>query len=342
MARIGIIPKKYSLTFVPVLKKTTYDPCSRSSLCSRELPICFFRSIQTYKLYPAIQLGDHWDHSQACLSCQFANPSVLLNTDTCIIRHFWVSLRCPYIYPLISFFYHGSHIILSYMYSPHKFTTLFFKTKLTCKVLEHQKHQKIADCKWIILSIYNSRATKVLVKSYPITGTCFPISSKSRFAGTTIRSIGILTVRIGVADPVSSSTLVQIAQEIQPVLKINKIVLKTRKKVKIIALNVFFINRNTKISNLGKHARQNVVAMVTSSSWHSNRSNQVIYTMVNNRTTLWPHIVLVPSRFNFAAKEHTTTLTLFKITYQCKFFHLLKIQLYKCTCTNLMCCCRRH
>ena len=50
------------------------------------------------------------------------------------------------------------------------------------------------------------------------------------------------------------------------ILKTNKNVLKTRKKVKIIALKLFFINRNTKITNLGKHACQNAVAMVTSSS----------------------------------------------------------------------------
>ncbi len=36
--------------------------------------------------------------------------------------------------------------------------------------------------------------------------------------------------------------------------------------MKIIELKLFFINRNTKITKLGKHAYQNSLAMVTSSS----------------------------------------------------------------------------
>ncbi len=64
----------------------------------------------------------------------------------------------------------------------------------------------------------------------------------------------------------------QTTQNYCKVLKINKIVLKTRIKLKIIALKKSFINRNTKITNLGKHAYQNAVAMVMSSSWHNNLS----------------------------------------------------------------------
>ncbi|KAL9961307.1 hypothetical protein ACROYT_G030220 [Oculina patagonica] len=56
------------------------------------------------------------------------------------------------------------------------------------------------------------------------------------------------------------------AQNYWKILKTNKNVLKTRKQMKIIALKLFFINRNRKITNLGKHACQNAVAMVTSSS----------------------------------------------------------------------------
>ncbi len=56
------------------------------------------------------------------------------------------------------------------------------------------------------------------------------------------------------------------AQNNCKVLKTNQIVLKNREKVKIITLKLFFIYRNTKITNLGKHACQNTVAIVMSSS----------------------------------------------------------------------------
>ncbi len=54
-----------------------------------------------------------------------------------------------------------------------------------------------------------------------------------------------------------------------------KLWLKTVKGEKI-TLQLIHINRNTKITNLGKHACQNAVAMVISSSWYNNLSYQII------------------------------------------------------------------
>ncbi len=61
------------------------------------------------------------------------------------------------------------------------------------------------------------------------------------------------------------------------VLKLNKTVLKNRKKVRIIVLKLIFIDINTKITNLEKkHACQNTVAIVMSSFWHNNLSDQIV------------------------------------------------------------------
>ena len=51
---------------------------------------------------------------------------------------------------------------------------------------------------------------------------------------------------------------------------------KKTNKVTTIAFKLHFINKNTTITNLGKHVCQNAVSMVTSISWHNTLPYQII------------------------------------------------------------------